>query len=564
MNAADLLHHYARISEAPDAIPKLRSFVLDLAVRGKLVEQNNTDESQAQILNRAQRKLQEIASRTERLRWKNTSIVSAADCEKPIPEGWIKARVNDTGLYVNGLAFKPSDWKSEGTPIIRIQNLTNPSKEFNYVQGEFPESVMVRAGDLLVSWSATLEAFKWTRQAGVLNQHIFRVIPHPALADHDFLLLLLKNAIREMAESDHAHGLVMTHINRGPFLNHVVLIPPIAEQRRIVAKVDELMALCDRLEEARSAREGVRDKLTATSLARLTAPETTEQDFQSHARFALQTLPALTTRPDQTKPFRQTILNLAVRGKLVEQDPAEGSGIELMATVGSSRNPLNRTRADCDLIDFAMPEGWDIQSLDAITQDGPKNGLSPTKTENQSAPKAITLTATTSGQFNGQHFKRVDVSLEAAEPFWLQPNDLLFQRGNTPEYVGMAAIYDGPEKEFIYPDLIMRVRIAPEMNLRFVHLWCISPVGRNYLTANATGAQKTMPKINQGVLKALPIMVPPLAEQHRIVVRVDALMALCDRLETALNTADTSRTRLLEALLHEALAPDAASMEAAE
>lgn len=102
------------------------------------------------------------------------------------------------------------------------------------------------------------------------------------------------------------------------------------------------------------------------------------------------------------------------------------------------------------------------------------------------------------------------------------------------------------------------------MSLRFVHLWCISPVARGYLMANATGAQKTMPKINQGVLRELPIMIPPLAEQHRIVAKVDALVALCDRLEAALATTDTTRTRLLEALLHGALEPAPETLEAAE
>src|SRR6185312_15948270 len=95
-------------------------------------------------------------------------------------------------------------------------------------------------------------------------------------------------------------------------------LPPIAEQHRIVAKVDELMGLCDRLEAARTGREAVRDRLGAASLARLNAPD--PETFQDDAPFALDALPALTTRPDQIKALRQTILNLAVRGKLVPQD----------------------------------------------------------------------------------------------------------------------------------------------------------------------------------------------------------------------------------------------------
>jgi type I restriction enzyme S subunit len=110
-------------------------------------------------------------------------------------------------------------------------------------------------------------------------------------------------------------------------------LPPLAEQRRIVAKVEELMALLDRLEAARTAREATRDRLTAASLARLTAPDADAADFPANARFALATLPALTTRPDQIKPLRQTILNLAVRGKLVEQDPTDEPASELLKRI---------------------------------------------------------------------------------------------------------------------------------------------------------------------------------------------------------------------------------------
>jgi type I restriction enzyme, S subunit len=95
-------------------------------------------------------------------------------------------------------------------------------------------------------------------------------------------------------------------------------LPPLAEQRRIVAKVDELMGLCDRLEAARASREATRDRLAAASLARLNAPD--PETFHANARFALDALPALTTRPDQIKALRQSIFNLAVRGKLVPHD----------------------------------------------------------------------------------------------------------------------------------------------------------------------------------------------------------------------------------------------------
>ena len=417
MNAERLLEVYEQISEAPDAIARLRRFVLDLAVRGKLVEQD-------------------VLEASERVGFEPNT----AEAPYELPANWRWMRIGDQLDLLNGMAFKPTDWISEGLRIVRIQNLNNPDAPFNLCDPAMArDRSLIDNGSFLISWSGTpgtsFGAFIWDRGPAVLNQHIFRCDFQTDAYTHEFLKLAINGRLDEMMEKAHG-GVGLRHITKGKLQAMLIAVPPLAEQRRIVAKVDELLALCDRLEQARKTREQVRDKLTAASLARLTAPDTkaqaepakvgtgfasgsatTEDDFPSHAAFALEALPALTTRPDQIKTLRQTILNLAVRGKLVEQDAVEGTGQGLMTIIASSLDRQTFARADSSLIDFPVPEGWDLKSLDAITEDGPKNGLSPTKTENSSAPKAITLTATTSGQFDGRHFKRVDVSLTAAEPY---------------------------------------------------------------------------------------------------------------------------------------------------
>jgi type I restriction enzyme S subunit len=100
---------------------------------------------------------------------------------------------------------------------------------------------------------------------------------------------------------------------------------------------------------------------------------------------------------------------------------------------------------------------------------------------------------------------------------------------------------------------MIKVRVSQSVDLRFVHICSTSPHARNYFGKNATGAQATMPKINHEILVNLPIPLPPLAEQHRIVAKVDELMAWCDQLETNLTTAQTESARLLESVLHYAL-----------
>ncbi|MCA6520676.1 MAG: restriction endonuclease subunit S [Pseudanabaena sp. M051S1SP2A07QC] len=157
-----------------------------------------------------------------------------------LPMGWDKVLLGDLAEYLNGAAFKPTDWVNEGMPIIRIQNLTDPTKPMNLTTRIVPENLLVKDGDILVSWSATLDAFIWDRGDAWLNQHIFRVLPHEKIVEKYFLFFLLKREIANLIGTEHLHGSTMKHINRGPFLSHEVALPPLNEQRLIVDKLDRI------------------------------------------------------------------------------------------------------------------------------------------------------------------------------------------------------------------------------------------------------------------------------------------------------------------------------------
>ncbi|MFN4887405.1 MAG: restriction endonuclease subunit S [Pseudanabaena sp.] len=157
-----------------------------------------------------------------------------------LPMGWDKVLLGDLAEYLNGAAFKPTDWVNEGMPIIRIQNLTDPTKPMNLTTRIVPENLLVKDGDILVSWSATLDAFIWDRGDAWLNQHIYRVLPHEKIVEKYFLFFLLKREIANLIGTEHLHGSTMKHINRGPFLSHEVALPPLNEQRRIVDKLDRI------------------------------------------------------------------------------------------------------------------------------------------------------------------------------------------------------------------------------------------------------------------------------------------------------------------------------------
>jgi len=562
MNADRLLALYDRIAEADDAIPRLRRFVLDLAVRGKLVAQDPDDEPAAELLERVTAEKTRLVKTRAIRKPKAVSPLEPDDLPFPLPRGWTWTQIAEIGI-ISPRNEADDDLEASFVPMPMI------AAEYGLANGHEPRPwgeikkgyTHFAEGDVgLAKITPCFENGKSTVfrnltggiGAGTTELHVVR----PLLVNSDYIVLFLKSpqfietGIPRMTGTAGQKRVPTEFFTGAPFP-----LPPLAEQHRIVAKVDELMALLDRLEVARSEREAIRDRLSTAGLARLTAPDATAAEWSDHARFALDALPALSTRPDQIKALRQTILNLAVRGKLVERMEADGAASSLIEAIRAEGGRGKRQVADPNmtLVNFSIPSHWAWQSLDSVLTYGPQNGLSPKKSERNDAPKAIILTATTSGAFDAQHFKRVDVRPSDAAGYWLEPGDILFQRGNTRDYVGMAAIYDGPSKEFLFPDLIMRVKVSPRMSARFVHLWCIAPFARHYLSSNATGAQQTMPKINQGILRSLPVAVPPLAEQHRIVAKVDALMTLCDRLETALTNASTTRAHLLEAVLHEAL-----------
>jgi len=146
------------------------------------------------------------------------------------------------------LRFKPSDWGTEGLPIVRIQNLTDPNKPFNYYNGDYEPRHFIQNGDILVSWSASLGVFKWGRGDALLNQHIFKVEPHNELINKDFFAYVIQTKIDEMKHR--VHGSTMKHITKGLFLSLKIPLPPLETQRRIVEILERADALRRKRQEA--------------------------------------------------------------------------------------------------------------------------------------------------------------------------------------------------------------------------------------------------------------------------------------------------------------------------
>jgi type I restriction enzyme, S subunit len=336
-------------------------------------------------------------------------------------------------------------------------------------------------------------------------------------------------------------------------------IPPIPEQWRIVAKVEELMALLDRLEAARSARESARDRLTTASLTRLTAPNIEPEAFPTHARFTFDALPALTTRRDQVKSLRRTILNLAVRGKLVEQDPNDEPASDLLKRIAAEtarlakakaiRNPKAVSRLKPEDLPFSLPRGWAWTQITELGVISPRNEADD---DLDASFVPMPMIAAEYGVANRHeprtwggikkgytHFAEGDVGLAKITP--------CFENGKSTVFRGLTGGFGAGTTEL---HVVRPVFVDADYILLFLKSPHFIETGIPRMTG--TAGQKRVPT---EYFMSSPFPLPPLDEQHRIVAKVDELMALCDRLEASLATADSTRQRLLEVLLREALEP---------
>lgn len=175
-----------------------------------------------------------------------------------IPEDWNISKMKQIGQFINGYAFKPEDWSSQGLPIIRIQDLTGSNDAPNYYCGEIDKRYLIRPNDILVSWAATLDAFIWKKSEGWLNQHIFKAIPN-VLVQYKFFYWLIKTAMENM-NNENKHGIVMQHVTTNVFGNFAVPLPTQGEQLLIANFLDEK---CNEIDELVALQEKMIDELKA-------------------------------------------------------------------------------------------------------------------------------------------------------------------------------------------------------------------------------------------------------------------------------------------------------------
>jgi type I restriction enzyme S subunit len=556
MNAERLLAHFERIGEAPDAIARLRRFILDLAVRGKLVEQDPEDEPAEELLKRIAVEKVRLVKTGEMKRGKVLPPIEEDKLSFDLPSAWAFTRLGDLIHLVSGQHLQPHEYTEnswDGLPYI-----TGPSdfadEGLRISRFALVRKAVAKKGQLLltVKGSGVGKATTCNLPEVAISRQLMALM---AIGWDDRFLILIAN--RLAVQLRNAARSLIPGISREDVEEFAFPLPPLVEQHRIVAKVDELMALCDQLEAARNQREQGRDRLVAATLQRLNQPAENLESFRKDASFTLQVLPSLTANTAQIKQLRQTILNLAVRGKLVEQDPEDEPAEELVERILSHPWLKKRAKPQPAFADKAktvmripVPDSWTWTTIESLL---PPNEtvtygiLKPVWVE--SGVPTVRVTEMKTGAIDVDRLPRCDQSrADKFQKTTLKEGDLLISKDGT---IGKTAFVPAALTGGNITQHVLRLPLSTLLSKEYIRFSIDSPWCQTYMSGETKGV--ALQGVNVGDFRKMPIPLPPLAEQHRIVAKVDELMALCDQLEQQLSQADQQRRRLLEAVLAEAL-----------
>ena len=549
------------LAGAPNGIKKLRELILELAVRGKLVPQDPSDEPASQLLKRiAVEKARLVAE--EKIK-KQKPLVEIDQEDKPfdVPTNWEWVRVaavgHDWGQKTPDQAFTYIDVGA----IDNAAGIISTPQVIMATDAPSRARKMVRPGTVIYStirpYLLNVAVIDEAYEQEPIASTAFAIIhPYLEMPARYFLYYLRSPVFVRYVESVQM-GIAYPAINDGQFFSGLIPLPPVAEQHRIVAKVDELMALCDRLEAQQVDVERTHAQLVQALLDSLIqASDAT--DFAANWQSLAEHFQTLFTTEPSIDALKQTLLQLAVMGKLVPQDPSDEPADDLLVKIateiaqlhseGKIRKPKTIISVSTEDAAFEAPQGWKWLRLSQITRQL-GDGLHGTPIYNQD------------GEFhfvNGNNLKGGKIVIKpetktVSETEYskhkkpLDEQSLLVSINGT---IGNVAFYNS--EKIVLGKSACYLNLANGVSKHFVRLLIEAPGFMKYALKSATGT--TIKNLGLKAMNDYPIALPPLNEQHRIVAKVDQLMALCDQLKNRLTQARQLNEQLASTLVEQALA----------
>ncbi|KAF5421707.1 MAG: type I restriction enzyme, S subunit [Candidatus Methanocomedens sp.] len=567
MNQESFFKNFQLLVDAHNGVQKLRELILQMAIHGNLITQDLNEESVFKQLEKIKSDKNQLIQK-RKLKLRNISENNDVNILKyKIPSNWCWFRLPEVVFFQEGPGIRNWQFKSHGIKLLNVQNILPNNKTLfeksdKYVSeeevNEKYEHFLIEEGDLLFaasggSWGKSA----WFYDPGykiMLNTSTIRLKFFSDEFEPNYLKYFLDSSFFKKQMELQLVGMQpnfgSTHLGRV-----YIPIPPLEEQKRIVAKADQLMAHCDQLEARQQKKYEQRILLNNAALDKLlTAP--TPEEFAQHWQRICDNFDLLYGTPETVGQLRQAILQLAVQGKLVAQDIGDEPASVLLEKIEAEKNQLvkekkiKRIRSlpqiDPQQIPYELPYNWEWVRLGDVGHDcGQKK---PDK-------KFTYIDVSAINKEQGVISENVDIIEPSEAPSRARK---LVSKGSViyatvrPYLLNIAII----DKHF-KPEPIVSTAFAvlhPYSGIlnKYLYYYLRSKPFITYVESEMIGM--AYPAINDGKLYKGLVPIPPLQEQKRIVAKVDQLMALCDELEAGLVQAQTEGGKLMEAVVHHVLA----------
>jgi type I restriction enzyme S subunit len=560
-----LEQHFDTAFAAPEGIVRLRELILTLAMQGELVNQDPNNPPASELLKEIEAEKQQLTSSSSpRRRGSSKPLPPIKPEEVPyeLPQGWEWVRLGDICSYIQrgkGPKYvEVSTHRVISQKCVRWYGLDlEPARYIDSASLEkYEPTRFLRVGDLL--WNSTgtgtigracLVPQELEGVEIVADSHV--TVVRPIEVRPVFLWRWIQSpTVQNLIEGSASGTTNQIELNTSTVINHLFPLPPLPEQHRIVARIDQLMARCDELEKLRKEREEKRLAIHAAAIKQLLdAPDGSAWDFiQQH-------FGELYTVKENVADLRKAILQLAVMGRLVPQDAGDPPASELLKEIeaekqqlvkeGKIKKPKPLPPIKPEEVPYELPQGWEwVRLQDALdvrdgTHDSPKDAVG------SDTYPLITSKNFSNGKIDFSNARMISAEdhSEISKRSKVERLDILFSMigGNIGNQVIVqedrdfsiknVALFKYYGKDLTYPYFIKRFieHLAVDLQLKAVG-----------------GAQ---PFVSLGFLRNIVIGLPSVNEQHRIVARIDQLMVLCDTLEQQIDAATRKQTNLLDAVM---------------
>ena len=571
--------HFDLAFAAPDGIQRLRELILTLAMQGKLVPQDPKDQPASELLKAIEAEKQRLVKEGKIKQPKPLPEIKPDEVPYELPQGWVWVRLGNISQIIGGFAYKSGCFQTESTKqVLRLGNIRPDAIRLNEnpvfiddALGEATSEFCLLKNDILITMTGTRSKrdYLYTVRVeenpmnGVLLYINQRVGAIRLFFDSRYVNLALKvETLKDVIFSSATGSANQANIGISNLREWMMPLPPLAEQRRIVAKIDQLMARCDELEKLRGDRNQKRITIHTAALDRLlTAKESS--DFSTAWRFITQHFGELYSVKENVAELRKAILQLAVMGKLVPQDPKDEPASELLKAIEAEKQRLvkeGKIKQSKPLpeikpqqVPYELPKGWNWVRLGDISQIiggfAYKSNLFKTEGTRQVLrlgnirPDLIRL---------NENPVFIDDSLgELTSELCLLKNDILITMTGTRskhDYLYTVRVEENPMNGVL---LYLNQRVGAIRlfsDARYMNLALKVEILKDAIFSSATGSAN---QANIGInnLREWIVPLPPLTEQHRIIAKTDRIMALCDQLDEQIDAATSKQTTLLNAVM---------------